>query len=89
MATAETDLLMEEMRQLRTDFGKISDTLINIAKQQTSEAAARANRAAEETWSDAKDMAKDVTKRIEEQPLKSTLIALAVGFLLGLIFSRR
>jgi len=86
---AELDRLVAEMKQLRTDFARISDVVVGLARQQTNEAADKVRRAAEDTWSEARGRAEGVAKKIEDQPLVATAIAFGVGMLLGMLFLGR
>lgn len=83
------DRLVEEIRNLRNDFSKMSDVLVKDVRRQTGEAAARVRNAAEDTWDDAMDGAAGVARRIEDQPLAATAIAFGVGILLGMLLLGR
>jgi ElaB/YqjD/DUF883 family membrane-anchored ribosome-binding protein len=88
-AELSIEKLVEEIRNLRSDFSWIGESLIGRARQQTAEAAARVRQAAEGTWSEARDAAAGVTDRIEDQPLVATAIAFGIGMLLGMLLTGR
>ena len=81
--------LIEEIKNLRGDFSRVSETLVGRAREQTAEAAARVRHAAEDTWSEARGAAAGVAGRIEDQPLAATAIAFGIGMLLGLLLTGR
>jgi ElaB/YqjD/DUF883 family membrane-anchored ribosome-binding protein len=81
--------LVEDVRRLRAEFSKFSETLVGAARHRTGEAAAKVRHAAEDGWTDARSAVEGVSKTIEEQPLVATAAAFAIGALLGLIFLRR
>ena len=83
------DRLIEEIRQLRSEFNRVSDELTQDVRRQTGEAARRVRSAAEDTWDDAMDGAAGMARRIEDQPLASTAIAFGVGILLGMLLLGR
>ena len=83
------DKLFEEIKKLRGEVSRMSDSVVDRARQQTAEAAARVRHAAEDGWADAKGAAADVAGRIEDQPLAATAIAFGVGILLGLLLTAR
>jgi len=79
--------LIEEIRNLRSDFSCLSESLVSSARQRTSEAAERTSRALKETWSEAKDAAAGVADRIEDQPLTAAAVAFGIGMLLGMLLT--
>jgi ElaB/YqjD/DUF883 family membrane-anchored ribosome-binding protein len=83
------DKLLDEIKNLRTDFSRMSESLVGRAREQTHEAAARVRHAAEDSWSEAKGAAAGVADKIEEQPLAATAIAFGIGMLLGMLLLGR
>ena len=83
------DGLVEEIRRLRAEFSKLSESFVGIARNRTGEAAAKVRHAAEDGWTDARSAVEGVSKTIEEQPLAAAAIAFAAGALLGMIFLAR
>ncbi|MGD0191035.1 MAG: hypothetical protein ABSD74_09865 [Rhizomicrobium sp.] len=77
--------LLDEIKNLRMDFSRVSESMVDRARQQTHEAASRVRHVAEDAWSDTMGAASDVADRIEEQPLAATAIAFGVGMLLGML----
>ena len=80
--TADFEALAEELKQLRADLGKVAaatETLVSNAGK-------NARAYGQEGWKNAKET---VERQIEEQPVASAAIALAIGVALGLIVSRR
>jgi ElaB/YqjD/DUF883 family membrane-anchored ribosome-binding protein len=88
-ADKSLEKLVEEIKSLRGDFSRISESVVGRARQQTTEAAARVRHAAEDTWSEAKGAAAGVAERIEDQPLAATAIAFGIGMLLGMLLTGR
>jgi len=88
-ADLSIEKLVEEIKKLRGEFTHVSEVLLDRAKEQAAETAAKVRYAAEDGWSGAKGAAADVAGRIEEQPLAATAIAFGIGMLLGLLLSVR
>jgi ElaB/YqjD/DUF883 family membrane-anchored ribosome-binding protein len=88
-AKMSAEQLVEEMKSLRNEFARVSESMVGRARQQTHEAAARVRHAAEDGWSEAREAAAGVASRIEEQPLAATAIAFGVGMLLGMLLTAR
>jgi ElaB/YqjD/DUF883 family membrane-anchored ribosome-binding protein len=83
------DGLVDEVRRLRAEFSKVSESFVGIARHRTNEAAAKVRHAAEDGLSDARSKVEGVSKTIEEQPLVATAVAFAIGALLAMIFLPR
>ncbi len=81
--------LVEEVRRLRAEFSRVSESLAGIARHRTNETAAKVRGAAEDSWSDARSAVEGVSKTLEEQPLAAVAVAFAIGALLGMIFLTR
>jgi ElaB/YqjD/DUF883 family membrane-anchored ribosome-binding protein len=89
VATTDIEALRLEIQQLRTDFSTMGRTLKDIAGNVSSDAYARFRDNADRAKLRAEQAADTVTHNIEERPLASVLVALAVGVMLGLVFSRQ
>ena len=85
----DIDTLVDEMRQLRSEFARIGEALVGNVRRQTSEAASKVRGAAEDTWNGAVDATSGVARTIEDQPLAATAIAFGIGMLLGMLFIGR
>ena len=85
----DIDALRLEMQQLRTDFSAMGRTLKDIAGNVSNDAYARFRDNADRARLRAEDAAERVTHNIEERPFASVLVALAMGVVLGLVFSRQ
>jgi ElaB/YqjD/DUF883 family membrane-anchored ribosome-binding protein len=85
----DLDRLVAEMKELRSELGRMSEALVGSVKRQTGDAAAKVRDAAEDTWSGAMDATAGVARSIEDQPLVATAIAFGVGMLLGMLFLGR
>lgn len=81
--------LVEEIRRLRAEFSKVSESLFGMARARTNETAAKVRHVAEDGWTDARSAIEGVSKTIEEQPLVAASAAFAIGALLGMIFLTR
>jgi ElaB/YqjD/DUF883 family membrane-anchored ribosome-binding protein len=79
---AEVTALQEQLQQLRTDFAALSETLKELARHGISEAAQRATAPGEKAWVEG---AEALSQEIEEKPIASALVALGVGFVLGVL----
>lgn len=87
MAKDETTKLSEEMTGLRADFAKIAETLTNFVRQRAEEAAAKFHDSTEQPWCCAKHSFEDVKKKIQDEPVTASLVALGIGLILGLLLS--
>jgi len=86
---ADIQTLQAEIKQLRADFAGITETLRDVVRHGSGEAATRAREAGERVWQTAKDDFHYVTHGIEEKPVASAAIAFGVGIVLGMLFSGR
>lgn len=89
MATDDVKKLSDDVGDLKAGFSKIADTLSELVRQRGQEAAARVERAAEDTWADAKEKFEGVKQKIHEEPVVAVGVAFGVGLLVGLLFGRR
>jgi ElaB/YqjD/DUF883 family membrane-anchored ribosome-binding protein len=92
------DVLSENVRDLRaraTDTGNAIGERVHDATAATANAAGRAGEAAQETWSQAGEVAEDVldagrqasrsvSRQIHENPLTALLVGIAFAFTAGL-----
>lgn len=81
--------LRDELKQLRDDMGKITGSLKDLLRHKGSEARAQVEEKAEQAWAEVRGAAVDASQKIHEKPVQSAFIALAIGFVLGCIFSGR
>ena len=92
MATGtEADIaaLRAEIKELRESFTSLSETLGDLVRHGSSEAAAKARETGEKLWGEAKRHASGLSHEIEEKPMTAAVTAFSIGMLLGLIFSGR
>lgn len=85
----DLDVVAAELKQLRSDFARLGDTLQGLLRRASQGAASGASEAGERIWSEAKGKAEDLAKTIQEEPLAFTLGALGIGFVLGLLLGGR
>ena len=89
MADEDTAKISEEVSGLKAEFAKVAESVKDFLRTRGQDAAAKIQGTAEETWSEAKGKLDDVKRKIHEEPVAATLIALGVGIVLGLLFSGR
>ncbi len=91
MSSTEADLnaLRAEVAQLRTDFAKISDTLLNLARHGKAEAFEKLKDSTEDLRDHVKKKTESLTREIEERPVAAALTSLTVGLILGALFAGR
>lgn len=89
MSNEDVKKLSDDVGELKAGFAKIAETLSDLVRQRSQEAAARVERAAEDTWAGAKEKLEDVKQKIHEEPVAAVGIAFGVGLLIGLIVGRR
>lgn len=98
--TKEINTLKRDLDQLQKDFGKLAEDTGNATKQAASAATAKLEeegqallekiRAAAHTASETSSKAvSGVQERIEEKPLVAASTALGIGFVLGMLISRK
>jgi len=85
----EADSLAQEIRQLRADFSRMSDTFCRLTQHGGGEAVDKIEAVASRVWEGATSKMSSVTREIERKPIASALGAFGVGLLLGMIFSNR
>jgi ElaB/YqjD/DUF883 family membrane-anchored ribosome-binding protein len=91
MATTDASIeaLQAEIKQLRADLGKLSETFRDAVRQGSAEAVNRARESGEKLWGEAKKRAHGVTEEIEEKPVTAAITAFGLGIILGILFSSR
>ena len=89
MATDTAHDLQAELRQLRADIAKISETVADLARQGASGAADRAKASLDAAVSHAKSHVNDLAETIQEKPLSSAVTAFGIGVILGMLFAAR
>jgi ElaB/YqjD/DUF883 family membrane-anchored ribosome-binding protein len=89
--TTEADIqaLMNEMKNLRSDFVKIGEILKDAARHGSADAADRVREQAERGWSTARSKAQTLVDEMEERPFGTAMVVFIAGLLLGLIVGRR
>jgi len=83
--TPDVAVLQAEIKQLRTDFAKLAETMHDIAAGDGQQLQA----STEKVWTEVKRHAGNVGREIEEKPIASALTAFGAGILLGLLLNRR
>jgi ElaB/YqjD/DUF883 family membrane-anchored ribosome-binding protein len=86
---ADMQALLAELRNLRTDFAKVGDTLQDMAAHGTAETRDKIKGSAQKVWGKAKKQVEDVTEEIEANPVPAAFIAFGIGAVLGMLFSGR
>ncbi len=85
--TADIEALQAEIKQLRSDLSRLSDTIGDVIRHGGSEAVNRARESGERIWGEAKKRAAGVSEEIEEKPVAAAAIAFGLGIVLGMLFS--
>lgn len=86
---ADIRVLQAEIKHLRADFAGLTETLRDVVRHGSSEAATKARVAGERVWQTAKDDIHYVGQGIKDKPAASAAIAFGVGIVLGMLFSVR
>jgi ElaB/YqjD/DUF883 family membrane-anchored ribosome-binding protein len=91
MSTTEADIeaLQAEIKQLRADLAKLTETFRDVLRHGGAEAINRARESGEKLWGEAKKRAHGVTEEIEEKPVTAAITAFGLGIILGMLFSSR
>lgn len=87
--TEDIEALQAEMKQLRQDLARLSETFRDVLRHGGAEAVDRARDTGEKLWGEAKRRAHGVTEEIEEKPLTAAMTAFGLGVILGMLFSSR
>ncbi len=85
----DVDALVAEMKQLRADFARVTGILNDMARHGAADARDKVEETAERAWGEAKRKTQDLFEQIEERPIASALVALGLGFVVGIIFTSR
>jgi hypothetical protein len=87
-AKTEIAALQTEIKQLRADFAKLTDTMSDIASNGVA-GAGQAQASAEKVWSEVQRQAGSLGREIEERPIAAALTAFGAGLFLGRLLSAR
>ena len=87
-AKTEIAALQTEIKQLRVDFAKLTDTMRDIASNGAA-GTDQAQASIETVWSEVQRQAGSLGREIEERPIAAALTAFGAGLLLGRLFSPR
>ena len=89
-ADAETtEVLREEIRQLRADMTAIAGSLKNLGAESGAEVYERLRESAAKVKGEAEHAATAVGRQIEEKPLIAIFTAFILGAILGALLGRR
>ena len=88
-ADADYETLRKELDQLRSDIGGLTQTLKDIAADETTATYEKVRQTAQRAQEQAAQTVGSVGQEIGERPFTSVLSAFSVGLLLGMLFSRR
>ena len=81
--------LQTEIKQLRSDFVKLAETMHDIAGNGVIGEGQQLAASTEKVWTEVTRHAGNVSREIEEKPVASALTAFGAGILLGLLLNRR
>ena len=87
--SADIQALQTDIKQLRTDFAGLGETVRDLVRHGGEEAKAKALESGDKVWKEAKHHAQTIGHEIEERPVTSALAAFGVGMILGILFSGR
>lgn len=85
----EFNSLNSDVKVLRAELGRLSDTVTELAKRRGGEAMEAGRQFASDIGQELQDRTRSVGEAIEEKPLTASMIAFGAGVLLGAIFSGR
>lgn len=88
-AEAGNETLRKELDQLRSDIVALTRTLKDIAADQSGAAYEKVRQSAQSAKEEAAQAVGAMGHEIGERPFTSVLSAFGVGFLMGILFSRR
>jgi ElaB/YqjD/DUF883 family membrane-anchored ribosome-binding protein len=89
MANEDVKKLTDDVGELKAGFTRLAETIADLVRQRGQEAASRAERAAEDTWAEAKQQFEGVKKKIHDEPVTAAVAAFGIGLLLGILLGRR
>ena len=72
---ADVAALQTEIKQLRTDFAKITGTIHDIASNRVASAGQQVQASTDRVWTEVKRQADSVSREIEQNPIAATLTA--------------
>jgi ElaB/YqjD/DUF883 family membrane-anchored ribosome-binding protein len=87
-SSKDIDELAEQIETLRADMSSIGDTVSRMTRSGISEAEAVARGKVDEAQNAVRESAGEVEAMVQRNPLQSALIAVGIGFLIG-VFARR
>ncbi|MGC2411796.1 MAG: hypothetical protein WA459_03740 [Stellaceae bacterium] len=87
-ANADIDALQTEIKQLRADFAKLTDTMRDIENNGVAQTG-HAQASAEKVWSEVQRQAGSLGREIEERPIAAALTAFGAGLFLGRLLTAR
>lgn len=80
--------LRADLASLKSDMSDIADTLAKLAHNTADEGRKRVKSAAKQSRAQAEATLGSFEKEIEERPMTSLALVLALGFVMGKLFSR-
>lgn len=86
---ADIKALQAEIKELRADFAKVTETLRDLVRHGGAEAGAKARESGEKLWDEARKHVLGVTHEIEEKPMTAAVTAFGIGVVLGMLFCGR
>ena len=89
MSNEDVKKLSDDVGELKAGFTRIAETLADLVRQSSHDAASRFQGTAEDTWTEAKHQFEGVKQKIHEEPVTAAVAAFGIGLLLGLILGRR
>lgn len=87
MSHAAEDIrgLNAEVRQLRAELSRISETVKDFAQQSSAGAVQKGKQLANDLQDQVRHQAQTVVETIEERPIVSSAVAFGVGFAIGIL----
>lgn len=81
--------LRAEVKNLRADLGRITETLQSLARHGAAEAADLAQQSTRDVRDAVRGKAQGLAQEIEEKPLTAALTSFVIGVFLGTVFGGR
>ena len=88
-AEKEFSSLTSDVKNLRAELGRLSDTVTELARKRGGEALEAGRQFASDVGQELQDRTRSVGQAIEDKPLTASMIAFGAGVLLGTILSGR
>ena len=85
----EFSVLNSDVKNLRADLARLSDTVTDLARKRGGEALEAGRQFASDVGQELQDRTRSVGQAIEDKPLTASMIAFGAGVLLGTILSGR